>query len=224
MKLLLIEDDIDLGKAIVDGLELDGHSVAWEKEGEVGLFRAREWDWDMVILDRLLPGKNGLEILGSLRKKKSVPVLMLTALNEIEHRLEGFELGADDYLGKPFELKELLARVKALGRRSFNAGGPKITIGELSMDLDTGRTFLKKNLIYLTAAEFRTLEFMILRRGRVISRRQLEDVIAEEGRGDEIYANALDVHMHRLRSKIGKSVIQTRRGQGYLIPHEEPQP
>lgn len=221
MRLLLIEDDTDIGEAIVEGLEGQGYAVSWEKDGEMGLYQAREFDWELIILDRMLPGVDGIQILKSLRREKSVPVLMLTALDQVDHRLEGFDQGADDYLGKPFELRELYARVRALARRAYGQQDARMMIGELIIDLEKKRTYMAEREIELTPSEFQTLEFMVLRRGRIITRRQLEDLLGQDER--DIQANALDVHMHRLRSKVGSSLIQTKRGKGYLIPDEPKQ-
>lgn len=135
MKLLLIEDDEELGQATLEGLRLGGHSAEWVQDGEEGLFQALEWEWDLIVLDRMLPKLSGTEILAQIKKKKSTPVLMLTALNEIDHRLEGFDAGADDYLGKPFELRELLARIRALGRQVYHQSqSERVVIGELVVD------------------------------------------------------------------------------------------
>jgi DNA-binding response OmpR family regulator len=216
MRILLIEDDHDLGKSITDGLCAVGYDVHWEQAGDGGLYLAAEWDWDVVILDRLLPGKDGLEVLRDLRKRKSVPVLMLTALNTLDHRLQGLDSGADDYLGKPFEFSELLARLRALARRAYGLVEKEIRYADLCVRPETGRALRGGGDLLLTPLEFRVLEYLLLRKGKVVSRRRLEDLLASDS-GD-ILPNTLDVHMHRLRTKIGNDIVKTRRGQGYLIP------
>jgi len=219
MRVLLIEDDHDLGKGISDGLLAVGYDVRWERSGDSGVYLAREWEWDIVILDRLLPEKDGLDVLRELRRTKSVPVLMLTALNTLDHRIEGLDLGADDYLGKPFEFNELLARLRALTRRAYGLVGREFHYGELRVLPETGRVLRNGEDLLLTNTEFRTLEYLLLRKGKIVSRRRLEDQLVADG-GD-ILPNTLDVHMHRLRAKVGNKVILTRRGQGYLIPQLE---
>lgn len=214
MNVLLIEDDEDLGGGIVEALERAGYTVNWQRCGDEGLYRALEWESDLIVLDRMLPGKNGIQILKELRKKKDTPVLMLTALNTLQHRIEGLDHGADDYLGKPFELPELLARVRALTRRAFKMDGQQLCNGDLRLLSGSGRVFRGDTEIRLTPAELLTLEFFLLRLGRIVTRMQLEDLLAED---DEIRTNTLDVHIHRLRGKLGDELIETRRRQGYLM-------
>lgn len=218
MRLLLIEDDPELGDGIARGLRGEGFVVTWVVEGSEGLYQAREWEWDLIVLDRMLPDMEGIAVLAELRKSKATPVLMLTALNMVEHRLEGLESGADDYLGKPFEFRELLARLKALARRAYGLQGSELRHGDLRLDPENRRVVRSDKALSLSASEFSTLEYLLLRRGKVVSRRRLEDLLGDDGQ--EISDNTLDVHMHRLRSKIGEGVIQTKRGQGYLIGGE----
>jgi len=222
MRLLLIEDDEDLGEGICRGLEMHGYEVVWIVDGRDGLYQAAEWDYDLIILDRLLPGMDGIEVLERLRRRKATPILMLTALNTVDHRLQGFDGGADDYLGKPFELVELLARVKALVRRSYGMVGRELRHGPLRLELEPRRAFLGRHALELTSAEFRTLEFLLLRKGVIVTRRQLEDVLSAGER--EIMPNALEVHIHRLRKKVGAGMIETVRGRGYRISDEETAP
>ena len=198
------------------GLKAEGYEVTWVMEGREGLYQAKEWDWDLIVLDRMLPDLNGLEVLTGVRKSKSTPVLMLTALNMVEHRLEGLDGGADDYLGKPFEFRELLSRLKALARRAYGWRGEVLEHGDLILSPETRRVTKGTVDLTLTAPEFNTLEYLMLRRGRLVERRRLEDLLGDDG--EEVLPNTLDVHMHRLRAKIGREVIETKRGQGYLIP------
>lgn len=218
MRILLVEDDTDLGEALVDALSENGFDLHWARDGEEGLYEAQEWDYDLIVLDRMLPGMDGLEILKRLRVKKKVPVLMLTALSMLECRLEGFADGADDYLGKPFELPELLARIRALLRRSSDWVETAIVHGEVRVEPGTRKVFRSGREVALTASEFATVELLLSRRGRPISKLALEDRL--HGDGAEVSPNALEVHIHRIRGKLGKDFIQTRRGVGYVLAVE----
>jgi len=213
---LLIEDDEDLGGSVELALSEEGYTVEWIRRGDLGLYRATEWEADLVILDRMLPSMDGFSILKSLRKTKNTPVLMLTALNTLEHRLEGLDAGADDYLGKPFELPELLSRVRALLRRSYGSSSEILEHDGLRIDLSTQRVWLMGEEIALTRSEFITLEVLLRKKGRPVSRKILEDYLYRDL--DEISPNALDVHIHRIRKKLGNQLIVTRRGVGYEIP------
>ncbi|HCN77324.1 MAG TPA: DNA-binding response regulator [Verrucomicrobiales bacterium] len=216
MLILLIEDDLDLGAAIVRELKAEGFAVEWERTGSGGLFRAIEWDHDLVILDRLLPGMDGTEVLRSLRKKKQVPVLMLTALNRLTDRVKGLDLGADDYLGKPFELAELLARIRALLRRSSAWSDEALTHGDLEFHFGAKRVFKGGKEVVLRASEFATVELLLSRKGRPVSKQVLEERLHEDF--GKFQSNSLEVHIHRIRSKLGHDFIQTKRGLGYLVP------
>ncbi len=221
MKILLIEDDLDFSKVLLKALMEEGFAVECAPSGDEGLYLAREWDFDLVILDRLLPGLDGIEVLKRLRGERRIPVLMLTALNSTEDRVEGLEAGADDYLGKPFDLRELVARIRALIRRAYELPENGLKVGDLSFDLQTHSARRGDEPIELSASEWKILELLLLRRGRIVSRQSLEDHLCES-QGD-LSPNALEVHIHRLRQKVGKSLIQTRRGQGYVfvIPQQE---
>lgn len=217
MLILLIEDDIDLGSAMVRELRAEGYRVEWEKTGGDGLFRAVEWDHDLVILDRMLPGMDGTEVLRRLRARKNeVPVLMLTALNTLPHRLQGLDGGADDYLGKPFELPELLARIRALLRRSSEWKEEGLVHGDVRCDPVKKQVFKGGAEVNLTASEFATVELLLARKGRPVSKQVLEERLHEDiGR---FQPNSLEVHIHRIRTKLGHDFIQTKRGLGYLVP------
>lgn len=216
MLILLIEDDSDLGAAIVRELRAEGFQVEWEQTGNDGLFRALEWDHDLVILDRLLPGIDGFEVLQRLREKKSVPVLMLTALNRLVDRVKGLNLGADDYLGKPFELAELLARVRALLRRSSDWSDESLVYGDLQFNLQSKQVFKNGEEVMLRASEFSTVELLLSRKGRPVSKQVLEERLHDDI--GKFQSNSLEVHIHRIRTKLGHDFIQTKRGLGYLVP------
>lgn len=215
MRILLVEDDMDLGEALRDALQEAGFAVNWVKDGAEGLYEAREWDYDLVVLDRMLPGMEGLDVLKRLRMKKKVPVLMLTALTMLENRLEGFAGGADDYLGKPFELPELLARLRALLRRSSDWSETGIVQGDVRFDLEQRKVYRSGVEVALTSSELATVELLLTRRGRPISKQTLEDRLHDDG--TEVTPNAVEVHIHRIRAKLGKDFIQTRRGVGYCV-------
>lgn len=215
MLILLIEDDEDFGSALTEALREKGYDVDWRKSGDEGLYRASEWEHDLVVLDRMLPGMDGIEVLRNLRARKTVPVLMLTALNSPADRVEGLDSGADDYLGKPFELPEFFARIRALSRRLKTPENTPPSSGELRLEPHTRQVFFGDQEVPLTPTEYRVVEMLLLRRGRLVSRQILEDRLA--GGGAERGENVLDVVIHRVRQKLGRETIRTRRGLGYLI-------
>lgn len=216
MLILLVEDDEDLGRELAGVLRHEGHDVVWEKTGAEGLYRAREWEYDLVILDRMLPGMDGLQVLAKLRRHKSIPVMMLTALGSTQHRVEGLDGGADDYMGKPFELEELLARIRALSRRPGNVSGPRLTWRDITLDTTSHMLSRAGKTIPLTHNEYATVEFLLMRKGRPIPAATLEDRINLDDR--EFRSNAVEVLIHRIRQKVGKDFIKTRRGFGYMVP------
>ncbi len=215
MRLLLVEDDEDFGQSLVRALREQGYQVDWQKSGDVGLYQATEWDYDLLILDRMLPGLDGIRFLEKFRRNHTIPVLMLTALNTLEDRTEGLDQGADDYLGKPFDLPELFARIRALIRRAYGFSGQSLRCGELRLDPQSQQVFIGEHEVRLSPAEFRTVELLLLRKGRPVQRQTLEDRLLELS--PDAQSNALEVHIHRIRQKLGKDFIQTRRGVGYLI-------
>jgi two-component system OmpR family response regulator len=215
MRLLVVEDEDDLRHGLEQALREEGYAVDAAPDGNEGLYKAETWDYDAIVLDVMLPGKDGWEILAKLRKKKKTPVLMLTARDGIRDRIKGLDLGADDYLVKPFNLAELIARVRALIRRSANTPNPVLKIDDVAIDTN-GRTIsVGGKVIELTAREYSLIEFLALKRGKVVSRTELYDhLFAEE---DESLSNLLDVHVCNVRKKLGKDFIQTRRGHGYVV-------
>jgi two-component system, OmpR family, response regulator len=215
MRLLVVEDEEDLRRGLEQALREEGYAVDGAGEGTDALYKAETWDYDAIVLDIMLPGLDGLEILRRLRKKKAVPVLLLTARDGFGDRVRGLDLGADDYLVKPFDLGELLARVRALIRRSSGAPNPILTIGELTIDTAARKVSVNQSEVELTAREYALLEYLVRRRGAVVSRTELYDhLFAEE---DESYSNLLDVHVCNLRKKLGPDFIETRRGHGYVV-------
>jgi len=179
------------------------------------LYKAESWDYDVVVLDIMLPGLDGWQVLERLRKQKQTPVLMLTARDAAPDRVRGLDTGADDYLVKPFDLSELLARVRALIRRSVGVARPEITFADVVLDTRARAVTRAGELLALTAREYAILEYLALHRGEVVSRTALYDHLFDEN--DDTMSNLLDVHVFNLRKKLGHELIVTRRGQGYLI-------
>jgi two-component system OmpR family response regulator len=215
MRLLVIEDEEDLRRGLEQALREEGYAVDAAPDGKEGLYKAQEWDYDAIVLDVMLPEMDGWEVLSRLRKKKKTPVLMLTARDGVRDRIKGLDLGADDYLVKPFNLAELIARVKALIRRSAGAPNPVITIDSINVDTAAKSIEVDGEVMSMTAREYGLIEYLATRRGKVVSRTELYDHLFSEE--DESYSNLLDVHVCNVRKKVGKDFIQTRRGLGYVI-------
>ena len=215
MRLLVVEDEEDLRRGLEQALREEGYAVDAAPDGKEGLYKAQEWDYDAIVLDVMLPEMDGWEILSRLRKKKKTPVLMLTARDGVRDRVKGLDLGADDYLVKPFNLAELIARVRALIRRSAGAPNPVIVMENIKVDTAAKTISVDDQVISMTAREYALIEYLASRRGKVVSRTELYDHLFSEE--DESYSNLLDVHVCNVRKKIGKDFIQTRRGHGYVI-------
>lgn len=220
MKVLLIEDYAPVRKSVSRGLEEEGFSVDATGDGEEGLWYARSNDYDVVILDLLLPGLDGWSILERLRREgSSVHVLVLTARDGVEDRVHGINLGADDYLVKPFAFEELLARVRALVRRKYDAKSPLIRIADL--EIDTGRRAVRRGRrpIDLTAREYALLEFLAHRAGEVVTRSEIWEHIYDFA--SDASSNVVDVYIGYLRRKLETNglprLIHTRRGAGYVL-------
>ena len=215
MRLLIVEDEPDLLHGLAKVLREEGYSVDLAEDGEEGLYKALETDYDAIILDIMLPVIDGLEVLRRMREKKETPVLMLTARSETPDRVAGLDRGADDYLGKPFDLDELLARLRALIRRAAGRASPVIGIGEVVIDPVARKVTRGGAEVTLTAREYAVLEFLGRHRGRVISRTELYGHVFDET--DDTLSNLIDVHVSNLRKKLGHELITTRRGHGYCI-------
>jgi DNA-binding response OmpR family regulator len=220
MRVLLIEDYKQMVRALKKGLEEEGFAVDVALDGEEGGYKAETADYDVIILDLMLPKEDGLSLLKRWRGKgiKS-HVLVLTARSSIEDKVTGLDLGADDYMTKPFQLEELLARLRALIRRGHNVKDPILRIHDLEIDTN-GRT-VKRNgkIIHLTPREYALLEFLAYHRGRVVTRSMIWEHLYDEH--DENTSNVVDVYIRYLRNKIDKDfsppLIQTRWGEGYLL-------
>src|SRR3984957_237409 len=215
MRLLVIEDEPDLLASLAQALREEGYAVDTADNGDDGLFNAEGTDYDAIVLDVMLPGLDGWEILARLRKTKKTPVLMLTARDQSRDRVRGLDTGADDYVVKPFDLAELFARLRALIRRSADQTTNVIEIGDVKIDTAARHVFLKDQPVELTAREYSLVEFLVLHRGKVITRTQLYEHLFDEN--ESSLSNLLDVHVSNARKKLGAEFIVTRRGHGYCI-------
>ncbi len=215
MRILVVEDELDLQEPLAQALREDGYAVDTADDGEDGLYKARAWDYDVVILDWMIPKLSGLELLRQLRKVKKTPVLLLTARDAVSDRVTALDEGADDYLIKPFSLSELLARVRSIIRRSTGHASNRIVIGSLEIDLASKSVKESGNSIDLTAREYAMLELLVVHAGKLVSRTMIYNHIFDEK--DDTLSNLVDVHISHLRKKLGKDVIETRRGQGYIL-------
>jgi two-component system OmpR family response regulator len=218
MRLLLVEDDNLLSDLLRKELEQHGFAVDLAENGLDAEFMGDEIQYDLIILDLGLPVKSGLEVLGSWRDRKNkTPVLILTARDAWHERVEGFRAGADDYLGKPFHVEELIARVQALIRRSHDMPGNKLNSGGLILDEERQQVNLSDGTrIGLTGTEFRLLRYFMLNPDKVLSKTRLTEHVYEQDFDRD--SNVIEVYIRRLREAIGKEHIVTKRGQGYLFP------
>ncbi len=215
MRVLVVEDEPDLLASLLKALREDGYAADGAADGEDGLYKAESYDYDAVVLDIMLPGIDGWELLRRLRKRKKTPVLMLTARDAVRDRVRGLDTGADDYLVKPFDLDELLARLRALIRRSASQAESRLQLGEVCIDIPARTVSLRGEPVTLTAREYSLLEYLALHRGKVVTRTMLYEHLFDEN--DGTLSNLLDVHVSNLRKKLGHGLITTRRGHGYCI-------
>lgn len=215
MRVLVIEDDPLLLQSLAASLREENFAVDTAADGEDGLYKARETAYDAIVLDVLLPKLDGWDVLAGLRPARRTPVLMLTARDAVPDRVKGLDLGADDYLTKPFDLDELLARLRALIRRTSGQTQAVLRIGDLALDTAARRVELAGTEIVLTAREYGLLEYLALHRGEVVTRTALYEHLFDEN--DSSLSNLLDVHVSNLRKKLGRELILTRRGHGYSI-------
>jgi DNA-binding response OmpR family regulator len=216
MKLLLVEDDALLGDGVRAGLKQAGFAVDWVQDGLAAKVALDSEEYDLLVLDLGLPKLSGMDLLKSLRAKRaSLPVLILTARDTVADRVAGLNAGADDYLVKPFDLDELIARLNALLRRS--AGQVELTLqhGAIELTPASHQVRLAGTDVSMSAREFSLLHTLLLHTGRVHSREQLEQTLY--GWGEEVESNAIEVHVHHLRKKLGSELIRTLRGVGYVI-------
>ena len=216
MRILLIEDDAILGAAVRDHILSDGHSVDWATRLDTAKDYLRSAAYDLLLLDLMLPDGRGIGLLRDLRAKGGVtPAIILTALDQLSDRIEGLNVGADDYLVKPFDLAELSARLNAVARRYSGNPNPLIRIGDLYIDLAARSITRAGKTIDLTAREWVLFETFLQRPHQVLSKAQLEERLYSFG--EEIESNTIEVHVSRIRKKIGYAIIETVRGLGYRL-------
>ena len=216
MRLLLVEDEPELASAVARALSDEGFAVDIAPDGTDGLYHALEIAYDAIVLDVMLPVRDGWDVLQELRRNgRATPVLMLTARDAIEDRVRGLNLGADDYLVKPFAIEELIARLRALGRRAAAHPSPELILGSVRIDMAARRVYHDGLEVDLTGREYSILELLARSRGAIVSRTKISERLYTEA--EELLSNAIDVHVASLRRKLGGALIQTRRGLGYLI-------
>lgn len=220
MRLLLVEDDIRISNFVAKGLRENAYAVDVAADGENALYQVSINDYDAIILDVMLPVKNGFAVCRQLRESNiKTPVLMLTARDAVEDKISGLDYGADDYLTKPFAFEELLARLRALLRRSAEIRPPQITIADLIIDTTSQRVWRGGCEISLTTKEYALLEYLAREKGKVVGRAAIAEHVWDET--FDAFSNLIDVYIKRLRSKMDENfavqLIHTRRGAGYLL-------
>jgi DNA-binding response OmpR family regulator len=227
MRILVVEDEQKVANALREGLEDEHYEVIVERSGESAFFRINTESFDLILLDLMLPGRDGIQILKTMREKGiKTPVLVLTARDTLQDRVLGLDSGADDYLVKPFAFAELLARVRALVRRGRDSEVPRLGCGDLKMDLIARKVTRGGQAVELTVREFELLEYLLRHAGQVVSRESLaRDVWKETARTTPL-DNVIDVHVARLRRKVDHEqparLIHTVRGVGFMIREGEP--
>jgi DNA-binding response OmpR family regulator len=225
-RILVVEDEPKVARALREGLESEGFAVEVALTGEDGFFLASSQVFDLLILDCLLPGRDGLEVLSALRQKGLlVPVLILTARDAVEDRVEGLDSGADDYMAKPFAFTELLARVRSLMRRGRGDQLLRLTVSDLVVDVPARKVTRGGTVINLTPREYEILEYLVRHRGIIVSREMLARDVWKETERSTPLDNVIDVHMVRLRRKIDAApherLIHTVRGVGFLVKEDD---
>ncbi|WP_266158126.1 response regulator [Dyella silvatica] len=219
MHIMLVEDDAQLGEAIRHALEQQSYAVTWLRDGREAALALRDQPADLVLLDLGLPGRDGLDVLAEARRQGvKTPVLVMTARDALETRSRGLDLGADDYLVKPFHLGELAARIRSLTRRAQGLADSLVEAGGLRLNLATAEVEFRGKNIVLTRREFALLRVLMERAGRIVRRESLENSVY--GLDTIVESNALEVQVHWLRRKLSADVIHTVRGVGYMIPRE----
>jgi len=219
MRALLAEDDGMIGEAVVNALRDASYAVDWVRDGEAACDALDTHGYDVVLLDLGLPGKDGLAVLRSLRMRgDAAPVLVITARDAIDDRIVGLDAGADDYIVKPFDMGELLARMRAVARRKAGSPHPILSNSRLSLDPATREVSCDGAEVRLTAREFALLQALLVRPGAILSRAELEDRIY--GWGEEVESNAVEFLIHSLRRKLGADAIRNVRGVGWLVAKE----
>ena len=216
MRVLVVEDEIDLASTLGRALDEAHFAVDIANDGDEAQFMLAEIGYDAVVLDLMVPKRSGWALLQELRQSGArTPVLILTALDAIEDRVKALDLGADDYLLKPFALSELIARLRALVRRATGNPSPVVNVGSISINCAARMVYREKTAVELTAREYCILELMVRNRGTVVTRSEICEHIYSES--SDVFSNVVDVHIAALRRKLGSDLIQTRRGLGYIV-------
>lgn len=224
MRILLVEDDKKIAGFIVKGLREENYAIDVFHNGEDGLYWALANDYDLIILDIMLPIKNGLEICGEIRSNgKTTPIIMLTAKDSIQDKVKGLQTGADDYLSKPFSFDELLARIKALLRRSQKYQTQILSADDLELDISSRRVFRSGKEIILSGREYSLLEFLMRNKNKIVTETQIIEHVWDMN--SELFTNVVNVYIHHLRKKISEpnkeKLIYTLRGRGYILKDEK---
>jgi two-component system OmpR family response regulator len=224
MKILLVEDEVALNAFLVQALKAENHVVDSARNGEEGSFLARTNDYDVIIMDYLLPGINGLEVIKEIRSEKIwTPIIMLTVRTELDDKVASFESGADDYLTKPFSMTELSARIQALGRRPVIREEKNLSCGQITLDPENFSATKKGKTVVLTGKEYALLEFMVKHQGKVLSRTKLLEGVWDIN-GDP-FSNTIEMHILKLRKKLNdkkQKIISTLPGRGYKLEIPKP--
>ncbi|AUZ04525.1 MULTISPECIES: response regulator [Vitreoscilla] len=216
MRILLVEDDLMIGQAVYEGLQQQAYAVDWVKDGEAALLALSTHEYDVGVFDIGLPKKNGLQVLAALRgQRSSLPVLLLTARDTVDDRITGLDTGADDYLVKPFEMKELLARIRAISRRRQGNAEPILDNGVLKLNPATKEVQRDDKTTRLSSREFALLLALMQQAGTILSRSDLEERIY--GWNEEVESNAIEFLIHSLRKKLGSDSIKNVRGLGWFV-------
>jgi two-component system, OmpR family, response regulator QseB len=216
MRVLVVEDDPMIGRAVVAGLHQQGYAVDWVRDGAEAELALGHAVYDVALLDLGLPRRDGLEVLKGVRRAKNdLPILIITARDAVADRIAGLDSGADDYLVKPFDLDELLARTRAVIRRHGGRSQSEIAYGALTLDPARRRVLFQGAEVELSPREFAVLEALLKEPGAVVSRERLEDAVY--GWGEEVGSNSIEVHVHHLRRKLAPELIRNVRGVGYRI-------
>lgn len=217
MRILLVEDDVMIGEGVQTMLRAESYIVDWAVDGRLADAALATEHFDLVLLDLGLPGKDGIEVLRRVRARgKNLPVIIMTARDAVEDKIKGLDAGADDYIVKPFDVDELAARIRSALRRSTGYVEPEVVINDVHINPVNKQITRGGQPVQLSAREYAIVEALMLRPGAILSRAQLEERMY--GWGDEIGSNAIEVHVHGIRRKLGEDFIQNVRGVGYFIP------
>jgi two-component system OmpR family response regulator len=215
MRVLIVEDEKDLAGALGRALVEEGYACDIAHDGGTGLYKAESWDYDAIVLDLMLPGLDGGALLSRLRASKPTPVLVLTARDAVSTKVALLDAGADDYVSKPFQLEELLARLRALIRRSAREPEPVIEIGSVRIDTVARVVTCAGAQVPLAPKEYALVEYLVRHRGELVTRRRIYEHLYDEH--DDSLSNVVDVYISNIRRRLGHGFVRTRRGEGYVV-------